>query len=78
MLDAQNDAALCVAGKYIESNSKEDYQKNLRLFGDGGYDAVVAVGFAVGIALFVAYLTISRIDVPADQRTVEPGGPEFA
>src|SRR6266536_409606 len=48
VLDAQNDAALCVTGKYIESNSKEDYQKNLRLFGDGGYDAVVAVGFNLG------------------------------
>ncbi len=48
VLDAQKDASLCVAGKYIESNSKEDYQKNLRLFGDGGYDAVVAVGFNLG------------------------------
>ena len=46
--DAQNDASLCVSGRYIESNSKEDYQKNLRLFGDGGYDAVVAVGFNLG------------------------------
>jgi basic membrane protein A len=48
VVDAQNDASLCVQGKYIESNSKEDYQKNLRLFGDGGYDAVVAVGFNLG------------------------------
>jgi len=48
VLDAQNDSSLCVAGKYIESSSKEDYQKNLRLFGDGGYDAVVAVGFNLG------------------------------
>jgi basic membrane protein A len=46
--DAQDDKALCVQGKYIESNTKEDYQKNLRLFGDGGYDAVVAVGFNLG------------------------------
>lgn len=46
--DAQNEKDLCVSGKYIESNSKEDYQKNLRLFGDGGYDAVVAVGFNLG------------------------------
>ena len=46
--DAQADASLCVSGRYIESNSKEDYQKNLRLFGDGGYDAVVAVGFNLG------------------------------
>src|SRR2546423_4023510 len=48
VLDAQGDAALCVSGRYIESNSKEDYQKNLRLFGDGAYDAVVAVGFNLG------------------------------
>jgi basic membrane protein A len=48
VLDAQSDASLCVSGRYIESNSKEDYQKNLRLFGDGGYDAVVAVGFNLG------------------------------
>jgi basic membrane protein A and related proteins len=46
--DAQGDSSLCVSGRYIESNSKEDYQKNLRLFGDGGYDAVVAVGFNLG------------------------------
>lgn len=43
--DAQNDKSLCVEGRYIESNSKEDYQKNLRLFGDGNYDMVIAVGF---------------------------------
>ncbi len=48
VLDAQHDASLCVSGKAIESNSKEDYQKNLRLLGDGGYDAVVAVGFNLG------------------------------
>jgi basic membrane protein A len=48
VLDAQNDKSLCVTGKYIESNSKEDYQKNLRLFGDQSYDAVVAVGFNLG------------------------------
>jgi basic membrane protein A len=48
VVDAQNDASLCVSGKNIESNSSEDYQKNLRIFGDGGYDAVVAVGFNLG------------------------------
>lgn len=48
VVDAQNDASLCVSGKAIESNSKEDYQKNLRLLGDGGYDVVVAVGFNLG------------------------------
>jgi basic membrane protein A len=48
VLDAQNDSSLCVTGKAIESNSKEDYQRNLRLLGDGGYDVVVAVGFNLG------------------------------
>lgn len=48
VLDAQHDSSLCVTGRAIESNSKEDYQKNLRLLGDGGYDAVVAVGFNLG------------------------------
>jgi basic membrane protein A len=46
--DAQADSSLCVSGKAIESNSSEDYQKNLRIFGDGGYDMVVAVGFNLG------------------------------
>jgi len=48
VLDAQSDASLCIQAKAIESNSSEDYQKNLRLFGDGGYQAVVAVGFNLG------------------------------
>src|SRR5947209_2307876 len=37
--DAQSDSSLCVQGRAIESNIKEDYQKNLRLLGDQGYDA---------------------------------------
>lgn len=45
VVDAQNDKSLCVQGRYIESDKREDYQKNLRLFGDGGYDMVIAVGF---------------------------------
>src|SRR5258708_25360661 len=50
VLDAQNDKSLCVSGKYIESDKPEDYPKNLNLFGSGGYDAVVAVGFNLGSA----------------------------
>jgi len=46
--EAQADSSLCVTGKAIESNSSEDYQRNLRQFGDGGYDVVVAVGFNLG------------------------------
>jgi basic membrane protein A len=48
VVDAQNDPKLCVSGKALESNSSEDYQKNLRIFGDGGYNAVIAVGFNLG------------------------------
>jgi uncharacterized membrane-anchored protein len=48
------------------------------LGGLGIGDAVVAVVFAVCIAVLVAYLTISRIDVPADQPAVKPDGAEFA
>jgi basic membrane protein A and related proteins len=46
--DAQADSSLCVSGRAIESNSSEDYQRNLRQFGDAGYDIVVAVGFNLG------------------------------
>ena len=42
---AAADKSLCVQAKAIESNSSDDYAKNLRLFGDGGYNMVVAVGF---------------------------------
>ncbi len=44
------------------------------LGGLGIGDAVVAVVFAVCIVVLVAFLTISRIDVPADQRAAESGG----
>jgi basic membrane protein A and related proteins len=42
---AAGDKSLCIQPRAIESNSSDDYAKNLRLFGDGGYDMVVAVGF---------------------------------
>ena len=42
---AAADKSLCVKANYVESNSSDDYAKNLRLFGDGGYNMVVAVGF---------------------------------
>src|SRR5579859_4969022 len=71
VVDAQNDRSLCVAGKYIESNTKEDYQKNLRLFGDGSYDMVVAVGFNLGPdaqAFAKAYpkVKVAMVDAAAD------------
>jgi len=42
--DAQDDKALCVQGRAIESNQPTDYQKNMQTFADQGYDVVVAVG----------------------------------
>ena len=54
--------------------SVADWLGKSTLGGLGIGDAVVAVGFAVCIIVLVAYLTMSRIDVPADQRAVEPGG----
>jgi uncharacterized membrane-anchored protein len=58
--------------------SVADWLGKSALGGLGIGDAVVAVVFALCIAVLVAYLTISRIDVPADQRAVEPGGAKFA
>jgi uncharacterized membrane-anchored protein len=57
--------------------SVADWLGKTTLGGLGIGDAVVAVVFAVCIAVLVAYLAISRIDVPADQRRVEPGGSEL-
>jgi uncharacterized membrane-anchored protein len=58
--------------------SVADWLGKTSLGGLGIGDALVAVMFAAGIALLVLYLTISRIDVPADQRAVESGGAAFA
>jgi basic membrane protein A len=44
VLDAQNDKALCVQGRAIESSKPTDYQKNMQTFADQGYDVIVAVG----------------------------------
>lgn len=58
--------------------SVADWLGKTALGGLGIGDAVVAVVFAVCIVVLVAYLTMSRIDVPADQRAVEPGAAESA
>jgi basic membrane protein A len=75
VLDAQNDKSLCVSGKYIESDKPEDYPKNLNLFGSGGYDAVVAVGFNLGSAAQAfakSYPNIKVIMVDAAPDTPAP------
>ncbi len=47
------------------------------LGGLGIGDAVVAIVFGVCIAVLVAYLVVSKVDVPADQRMLKPGGTQF-
>ena len=75
VLDAQKDASLCVAGKVIESNSSEDYQKNLRLLGDGGYDAVVAVGFNLGADAQTFAKAYPNVKVIMVDSAPDPGAP---
>ena len=58
--------------------SVADWLGKATLGGLGIGDALVAAVFAVCIALLVLYLTISRIDVPADQRVVDPRGAALA
>src|SRR5712691_4736011 len=45
VVKAQQDSSLCVQGKAIESSSEDDYPKNIGLFVDPKYDAIVTVGF---------------------------------
>ena len=47
---AQNDKSLCVSAKYIESSVPDDYAKNINLFAQQKYDAIVTVGFLLGPA----------------------------
>jgi basic membrane protein A and related proteins len=75
VVDAQNEASLCVQGKAIESNSSEDYQKNLRLFGDGGYDAVVAVGFNLGADAQTFAKQYPNVKVIMVDAAPDPGAP---
>src|SRR5215467_10061259 len=75
VLDAQADSSLCVQGKAIESNSSEDYQKNLRLLGDGGYDAVVAVGFNLGADAQTFAKAYSKVKVIMVDSAPDNGAP---
>jgi basic membrane protein A len=49
--DAQADSSLCVAGKYIESSTADDYPKNIQQFLDGKYDLIIGVGFNLADAI---------------------------
>ena len=52
--DAQADSSLCVAGKYIESSTADDYPKNIQQFLDGKYDLIIGVGFNLADAITAA------------------------
>ena len=48
VVNAQHDSSLCVQGRAIESTSENDYPKNIGLFVQQNYDAIVTVGFKLG------------------------------
>jgi len=59
--------------KFVETKDAKDYQTNIGLFGDQGYDVVVTVGFALGPATAEAaakYPDVKFIGV--DQFQAEP------
>lgn len=51
---AQQDSSLCVQGRAVESTSENDYPKNIGLFVQQNYDAIVTVGFKLGDATIAA------------------------
>jgi basic membrane protein A len=54
VLNAQKDTSLCVQARAIESNTEDDYAKNIGQFVDQKYDMVVTVGFKLGDATIAA------------------------
>lgn len=54
VVEAQNEQGLCVQGRYIESSVPDDYPKNIGLFVQQKYDAIVTVGFNLGPATIAA------------------------
>ncbi|TMG39264.1 MAG: BMP family ABC transporter substrate-binding protein [Chloroflexi bacterium] len=54
VVNAQHDSSLCVQGRAIESTSENDYPKNIGLFVQQNYDAIVTVGFKLGDATIAA------------------------
>jgi basic membrane protein A len=54
VLNAQKDSSLCVQARAIESNTEDDYAKNIGQFVDQKYDMVVTVGFKLGDATIAA------------------------
>ncbi len=53
---------------YIETGDAKDYENNIKLFADNGYDVIVTVGFALGEATLAAAAVYPDIDfVGVDQ-----------
>ncbi len=53
---------------YIETGDAKDYENNIKLFADNGYDVIVTVGFALGEATLAAAAEYPDIDfVGVDQ-----------
>lgn len=69
---------------YIETRDATDYNANIALFGDNGYDVIVTVGFALGEATLQASQTYPDVDfigvdqfVPGEMPTNEDGDPLY-
>lgn len=58
---------------YVETKDANDYEANIRLFAEDGYDVVVTVGFALGEATLSMAAEFPDIDfIGVDQFQVEP------
>lgn len=59
--------------EYVETKDAKDYQTNIALFGDQGYDVIVTVGFALGDATIEAAAKYPDIEfIGVDQFQAEP------
>lgn len=58
----QAEADLGALVKFVETKDAKDYQSNIALFGDNGYDIIVTVGFAMGAASAEAAAKYPDID----------------
>ncbi|HEX6489417.1 MAG TPA: BMP family ABC transporter substrate-binding protein [Candidatus Dormibacteraeota bacterium] len=75
VVKAENDKSLCVQGRYIESSVPDDYPKNIGLFVQQKYDAIVTVGFNLGPATIAAakqYPNVKFINVDNADFTDNP------
>lgn len=61
---------------YIETRDATDYQANIALFGDNGYDVIVTVGFALGEATLEASQSYPDVDFIGVDQFIAPEAPE--